>query len=69
MLIKRGAIEKMTRAYPETRYTGTHNFTHAKPSRNLFALFDCTIENETGHHLSEDYTFCKRRRAIGGKSG
>jgi hypothetical protein len=67
MLIKRGAIEKMTKAYAETRYTAAHNFTHAKQSRNLYALFDCMIERETGHYLSEDYTFCKRWRAIGGK--
>jgi hypothetical protein len=36
-------------------------------STSLYALFDCMIEPETGHYLSEDYTFCKRWRAIGGK--
>jgi hypothetical protein len=30
-------------------------------------LFDCVIDRETGHYLSEDYTFCQRWRAIGGR--
>lgn len=67
MLIRREAIERMVKAYPETHYTAAHNFTHAPRSRNLYALFDCIIEPETGHYLSEDYTFCRRWRAIGGK--
>ncbi len=67
MMIKRDAIRKMIKAYPETHYTAAHNFTRAPASKNLYALFDCIIEPETGHYLSEDYTFCKRWRAIGGK--
>ena len=34
---------------------------------NQFALFDCIIEPESGTYLSEDYTFCRRWRDIGGK--
>jgi hypothetical protein len=30
-------------------------------------LFDTTIDPETRHYLSEDYTFCARWRALGGK--
>jgi hypothetical protein len=37
----------------------------AVPSSNLFALFDCIIDPETGVYLSEDYSFCLRWRKIG----
>lgn len=67
MLIQRSAIEQMIAAYPETHYTAAHNDPSPMPSQNRYALFDCMIEPETGHYLSEDYTFCKRWRAIGGK--
>ena len=36
-------------------------------ARNQYALFDCMIEPETGVYLSEDYTFCRRWRDLGGK--
>jgi hypothetical protein len=66
MLLRRAAIERMTRHYPETRYTAAHTQSVPSRSANQFALFDCMIEPETGHYLSEDYTFCRRWRAIGG---
>ena len=67
MLIRRSALERMIAAYPETRYRIAH--TAAEPSRsaNQYALFDCTIDSETGEYLSEDYTFCRRWRDIGGR--
>jgi hypothetical protein len=37
------------------------------PSQNLFALFDCMIDPNTGEYLSEGYTFCRRWRDIGGE--
>ena len=67
MLIRREAIERMVQAYPETRYTAAHNFTNAPKNMNYYALFECMIEPGTGHYLSEDYAFCRRWRAIGGK--
>jgi hypothetical protein len=39
----------------------------AAQSPNLFALFDCIIDHETGAYLSEDYSFCRRWRQIGGE--
>jgi hypothetical protein len=39
----------------------------AAQSSNLYALFDCIIEPETGAYLSEDYAFCLRWRKIGGE--
>ncbi|RAI56011.1 hypothetical protein [Roseicella frigidaeris] len=68
MLIRRAAIERMIAAYPETRYRAIHAFAPGAASRpELHALFDCVIDRETGVYLSEDFTFCRRWRAIGGK--
>ena len=67
MLIKREALEQMIAAYPQTRFTASHNRATPNPSPNQYALFDCIIEPDTGHYLSEDYTFCKRWRSLGGK--
>jgi hypothetical protein len=67
MLIKRKVIEKMIAAYPETHFTVSHHTSLPSTSGNQYALFDCMIDKESGAYLSEDYTFCKRWRALGGK--
>jgi hypothetical protein len=67
MLIRREALERMIAAYPETRFTTAHDRSEPNPSRNLYALFDCMIDPGTGEYLSEDYTFCRRWRDIGGE--
>ncbi len=64
--MKRSALERMAKEYPETHYRGAHNTAHPNPSPNLYALFDCLIDPDTGDYLSEDYAFCRRWRAIGG---
>jgi hypothetical protein len=68
MMIRRGAIERMIASHPETRYGAMHTYPaplHAgAPFHNLF---DCMIDPETGDYLSEDFTFCRRFRALGGK--
>jgi hypothetical protein len=66
MLIRRGAIERMIAAYPQTRYENIHAHTNAQGAVS-YALFDCFIDANTGTYLSEDYGFCHRWRAIGGK--
>jgi hypothetical protein len=67
-LIKRDVFLRMQRAYPETKYKALHAFPRpTQPSENLYALFDCMIDPETGVYLSEDYAFCRRWRAIGGE--
>lgn len=67
-LIRRAAIERMTAAYPETRFAKVHNQPGGPPpSPNLYALFECRIDPDTGAYLSEDYAFCRRWRAIGGE--
>ncbi len=67
-LIKRDVFLRMQKAYPETKYKSLHAFPRpSQPSENLYALFDCMIDPETGVYLSEDYAFCRRWRAIGGE--
>jgi len=72
-LIRRNALQKMIAAYPETHFKSVHNLPmpgvrqDAVQSSNLFALFDCIIDPETGVYLSEDYSFCLRWRKIGGE--
>jgi len=66
MLIKRAAILRMIQAYAHLRYTAAHTQAVPSLSRNQFALFDCMIDPETKTYLSEDYTFCRRWRDIGG---
>ncbi|HEX4026721.1 MAG TPA: hypothetical protein VHX18_03815 [Rhizomicrobium sp.] len=67
MMIRRNVLEKMMAAYPETRYTSSHHTSVPSTSGNQYALFDCMIDRESGAYLSEDYTFCKRWRDIGGQ--
>jgi hypothetical protein len=72
-LIRRSAIERMIAAYPATHFKSVHILPMSGVRRdvvqssNLFALFDCVIDPETGAYLSEDYSFCLRWRKIGGE--
>ena len=67
-LIKRSVLERMMAAYPQLRFRAVHAATNQQPPQeNLFALFDCLIDPETGVYLSEDYSFCRRWTAIGGE--
>ncbi len=67
-LIKRNVFERMMAAHPELKYAALHAFPRPmQPSNNLYALFDCMIDQETGVYLSEDYAFCRRWRALGGE--
>ena len=53
---------------PELRFSQIHALAREAPrSNNLYALFDCEIDAETGQYLSEDYAFCRRWRALGGE--
>ncbi|QHI96488.1 hypothetical protein GT348_09020 (plasmid) [Aristophania vespae] len=66
MMISRKAIAAMIRAYPETEYRRIDAPDDGSGIKH-FALFDGSIDPETGTYLSEDYTFCKRWRDIGGE--
>ena len=65
MMIKRGVIEKMSEAFPHTKYTDDVNYLEEHENKYAYALFDCGVEG--GHYLSEDWLFCNRWKKIGGK--
>ncbi len=67
MLIRRAALLRMIAAYPELAFAAAHDRAVQTESAHRYALFDCMIEPETRHYLSEDYTFCRRWRDIGGQ--
>ena len=67
MLIKRCVFEKMIQHYTHLRYTAAHTAAAPSLSPNQYALFDCIIDAKSGEYLSEDYAFCQRWRALGGK--
>jgi hypothetical protein len=64
MLIHRSALERMAEAYPELRYRGDR-IVSAGSAATRYAFFDTMIAD--GESLPEDYSFCKRWRAVGGE--
>jgi hypothetical protein len=67
-LIRRRVFEKLIAAHPELKFRAVHTLTNETPnSNNLYALFECAIDRESGAYLSEDYAFCGRWRALGGE--
>jgi hypothetical protein len=59
MCIRRNVLEQMMEKYPEQQYIESDI-----PS--LYTFFDCVID-ESKKYLSEDFAFCEKWRAIGGK--
>jgi hypothetical protein len=66
MLISRRAILRLIEAHPELHFETAHVPLDVDPAL-LYALFDTAIDPDNRHYLSEDYTFCARWRALGGK--
>lgn len=66
MMIKRQAIMKMLKAYPELKYNNDVNMGGTNLGDNFYALFDTMIDPIDKRYLSEDYTFCRRWQDIGG---
>ena len=57
MMIKRDLIKKMAKKYPELMYK--------ENGKKGYGLFESAIMNK--EHLSEDYAFCERAKAVGEK--
>ena len=67
LLIKKEALLKMVKEYPELHYN-TDQILNGKEydSKNTYLFFD-TMKDEDGRYLSEDYAFSRRWQKIGGK--
>jgi len=64
MMIQRGVIEKMFKAFPSTKFVDDINFLEPHENEFAYALFDCGVEE--GHYFSEDWMFCQRWSKMGG---
>ena len=64
MMIQRNVIEKMSKAFPSTKYVDDVGFLSGKENDYAYALFDCGVED--GHYYSEDWLFCSRWSKMGG---
>lgn len=60
--LQRSAVERMIGAYPDLRYSQP---LPSGKTEERYALFDTSLVNNG--FCGEDYTFCDRWRAIGGK--
>ena len=66
LLIKKEALLKMVKDYPELHYN-TDQILNGKEydSKNTYLFFD-TMKDDDGRYLSEDYAFSRRWQKIGG---
>lgn len=75
MLVKREVFEKMAKELPEIEIISGGSETMdpktmtrvTDPHRKAHAYFDVSIDPETRAYTSEDFTFCKRWRQLGGQ--
>jgi len=70
MLIRKSAINKMIKKFPETKYrNNVAGYSQGQNSADdyFYSLFDCGIDPVSRVYLSEDYLFCKRWIDIGGE--
>lgn len=66
LLMSRGLLERMVKAFPETAYVDEAD----DDKRTMYALFDCWIEDGPDgrkRYLSEDYGFSRRVQMMGEK--
>ena len=68
MLIKKEAILKMIEKYPHLKIKQPTIINgETKDTENLWNFFDTWFEQETNKYYGEDFGFCKKWTAIGGK--
>lgn len=65
MMMQRCIIEKMSQAFPSTKYVDDVGFLRNNENDFAYALFDCGVEE--GHYFSEDWLFCHRWTKMGGE--
>jgi len=65
LMMKRSVIQTMFNAHPELKYKNQLNL-EPQYEPFMYTLFDTSL-TEDGQYLSEDWTFCRRWRKLGGK--
>lgn len=66
MMLKRNVLTTMIEKYADLKYVNDVAV-NEELGKEYYALFDCIIDPDSKRYLSEDFTFCKRWRDIGGK--
>ena len=66
MMIKRQVFEMMKEKMPELRYTMLRSMNGEMKQRDLWGFFDLG-KTENGGRVGEDYAFCDRWKACGGR--
>ncbi len=67
LMIRRSALEKMMKAYPQLRYKSQGPAADPFPgSPYRYAFFDCLLDQAARTYLPEDYSFCRRWTDLGG---
>lgn len=63
LMFKRKVYSDLIAAHPTTKYVDDVGLgKQFEPM--MYAIFDCVIDDQ-GHYLSEDWTFCRRAKALG----
>ena len=69
MMIRREALEKFGKAYPQYYYKPDHVRTeHFDGSREILMAFQAEVDPVSKRYLSEDYWFCQKAQEIGLKT-
>jgi GT2 family glycosyltransferase len=65
-IIKKEVVKAMFEAYPDLFYKNDSSI-DPKFNKYCYSLFDTIHDPKDNRYLSEDYTFCRRWQALGGK--
>ena len=67
MMIARPTFDKMAKKYPQKFVCDNETYINEFSVNNFYTFFDTMICPESNRYLSEDYAFCRKWQAIGGK--
>lgn len=65
-MVKKEVVKAMFEAYPELHYKNDSSI-DPKFNKYCYSLFDTIHDPVDNRYLSEDYTFCRRWQALGGR--
>jgi hypothetical protein len=65
-MVKKQVVQTMFEAYPDLHYKNDSSI-DPRFNKYCYSLFDTIHDPKDNRYLSEDYTFCRRWQALGGK--